>query len=275
MLGLIILMSTCFLLWQRYYPVTAQGAWQYKVLYKNIKKASALFKDQQGNLIITQEINRRQGKIISIAPDGKHTIIFENLDKPAGITPFKGGIVFTQEGGLYPVSWHIDGKLHTLFIGTNVQGLTPDGQYLYAVEDRGTVSRVLRYDSLTGTIEVIRKNLNETETLAICPDGRKFYNEKEINVVRELTEDGADPIILDAQKIKEPSTLFCDEKGLWISEDSTHQARLLLLTPKGKLEVILTHLKAPQQLLAVGKNKYYLAESGRNRVIEIELKEEK
>lgn len=258
-----------FLLWQHYYPVVASHPWEYKVIYKDVKKASALYKDQQGNLIVAEELNKSQGRIIKITPKGKRITLFDKLNKPDGITPFQGGIAFSQEGGIYPVNWLVNDKLHSLFEGTNVQGLTPYNHYLYAVEDRGQQSRILRYDSEANIVEVIRDNLNEAETLAICPNGKKFYNEKEIHRVRQLTVDGTDPIILDYKKTREPSILQCDENGLWISEDSTHMARLLLLTPEGELKTILSHLRAPQQLLKIANDTYYLAEGGRDRILEL------
>lgn len=264
---IILILVGGFFLWQHHYPVVASSPWEYKVLYKDIKKASALYKDKQGNLIVAEELNKSQGRIIKITPDGKRSTLFDQLNKPDGITAFQGGIAFSQEGGAYPVNWLVEDELYTLFNGTNVQGLTPSGQYLYAVEDRGKQSRILRYNASTQAVEIIRENLNEAETLAICPNGQKFYNEKEIHRVRQLTADGSDPVILDSNKTREPSILQCDENGLWISEDSTHRARLLLLTPDGKLEVILSHLRAPQQLLKIEKDTYYLAEGGRDRII--------
>lgn len=259
-----------FFLWQQYYPVVAAKKWQYRVLQTDIEKASALFQQEDGSLIVAEELNKNRGRIIHIANDNTRTVLFENLDKPDGITPFNGGIVFSQEGGVYPVSFYKDGKLETLFVGTNVQGLIADGQYLYAVEDRGKNSQILRFDSKTKKLGTIRSDLDEAETLAICPNGLKFYNEKGQSRVRLLSENGIDPIVLNYTKTRYPSILKCDENGLWISEDSTHHARLLLLKPNGKLKVILSYLKAPQQLLKVGVNKYILAEGGRDRILEIE-----
>lgn len=259
-----------FFLWQQYYPVVASKKWQYRILHSDVERASAVYKQQDGSLIVAEELNKKQGRIIHIATDGTRTVLFKDLDKPDGISPFNGGIVFSQEGGVYPVSFFKDGKLQTLFEGTNVQGLTVDGQYLYAVEDRGENSQILRYDSKTKKLEVIRSSLNEAETLAICPDGKKYYNEKDKSRVKLLADDGTDPIILNYKKTRYPSILRCDDKGLWISEDSTHRARLLLLKPNGKLRVILNYLKAPQQLLKIGTDKYILAEGGRDRLLEIE-----
>lgn len=270
LVSLTVVIGGGFLLWQHYFPVVANNAWQYRVVHNNIEKASAIYQEQDGSLIVAEELNKSQGRIIRIEPNGERSVLFKNLNKPDGITPYAGGIVFSQEGGVYPVNWLKDGKVYNLFQGTNVQGLIAEGNFLYAVEDRGPQSRILRYDSTTKQVEVIRENLNEAETLAICPNGQKFYNEKEANRVRLLTADGSDPIILNHRKTREPSILKCNSQGLWITEDSTHRARLMLLRPDGKLKVILSHLKAPQQLLEIEAGKYLLAEGGRDRIIEIE-----
>lgn len=270
LVSLTVVIGGGFLLWQHYFPVVANNAWQYRVVHNNIEKASAIYQEQDGSLIVAEELNKSRGRIIRIAPNGERSVLFKNLNKPDGITPYAGGIVFSQEGGAYPVNWLKDGKVYNLFQGTNVQGLIAEGNFLYAVEDRGPNSRILRYDSTNKQVEVIRENLNEAETLAICPNGQKFYNEKEANRVRLLTADGSDPIILNHRKTREPSILKCNSQGLWITEDSTHRARLMLLRPDGKLKVILSHLKAPQQLLEIEAGKYLLAEGGRDRIIEIE-----
>lgn len=269
---LIIFFGGAFLLWQRYYPVVAAKNWQYKVLHEDLEKVSAIYKKTDGSLIVAEELNKQQGRISHIDTDNKRTVLFNKLDKPDGIISLDDGIIFSQEGGSYPVSYLNleNNKLSELFHGTNVQGLTVRGNSLYAVEDRGKQSQILRYDLVTKKLEVIRSNLTEAETLAICPSGEKYYNEKSLNQVRLLSADKTDPIILDSSKTRNPSILKCDEKGLWISEDNSNNSRLLLLKPNGKLKVILSHLRAPQQLLKIGKNKYLLAEGGRNRILEVE-----
>jgi len=62
---------------------------------------------------------------------------------------------------------------------------------------------------------------------------------------------------------------MCDQRGLWISEDSTHRARLLLLDNLSRLQTILSFLKAPQMVARTPRGTYLLAEGGRNRILEI------
>ncbi|GAB3396003.1 SMP-30/gluconolactonase/LRE family protein [Azotobacter armeniacus] len=256
-----------FMAWQHFYPVSAASPWHYKVAHSRIVKASALLQDDQGNLLAAEELKDSRGRILSIDNEGKRSVLLSGLSKPDGLVHFQGGIAFSQEGGTHPVQWLFQGQVHSLFEGTNVQGLEADGQYLYAIEDRKKNGRLLRYDASTREVSILRAELDEAESIATCPDGSKFYTEKAKGIVRRLADDGNDPIHLG--QLNEPSFLKCDARGLWISEDATHLARLLLLTPQGRLEVVLSHLRAPQALLSTGADTYLLAEGGRDRVLEI------
>ena len=62
--------------------------------------------------------------------------------------------------------------------------------------------------------------------------------------------------------LKEPAFLLCDKRRLWIVEAQTHRARLWLLGAIGELRVVLSHLRAPQELMPVGEDRYLLAECG-------------
>ncbi|WXL24773.1 hypothetical protein WG219_15840 [Ectopseudomonas mendocina] len=262
-----LLLGVAFLLWQYLYPVSAAKGWDVRVAYDHIEKAAALELDDNGNLIVSSELNGGKGSILSIAPNDVRTSLIENLSKPDGLTTFNGALVFSQEAGEHAVSSYQNGVITPLFQGDNVQGLLADGDNLYAIEDRKGDGRLLRYDASDKTVDVLRSNLNEAETVQICPNRQMYYNEKEKGVVRRLSTDGTDPVVLSG--LKEPSFLYCDARGLWVSEDRTHRARLLLLDNEGNLNVILTFLKAPQELIPAGDGKYLLAEGGRDRVLEI------
>ncbi len=75
------------------------------------------------------------------------------------------------------------------------------------------------------------------------------------------------PVVVDG--LRNPTFLFCDQRGLWVSEDNTHRARLLLIDADGVQHAMLTFLKAPQSIVADGKGGYLLAEGGRNRVLHL------
>ncbi|MEE4460561.1 hypothetical protein V2S84_00145 [Azotobacter chroococcum] len=102
-------------------------------------------------------------------------MLLSGLHKPEGLVHFQGGIAYSQEGGTHPVNWLFEGQVRPLFEGTNVQGLEADGRYLYAIEDRKRDGRLFRYDADTGETSILRSNLEEAESVAICPDGSTFW----------------------------------------------------------------------------------------------------
>lgn len=83
-----------------------------------------------------------------------------------------------------------------------------------------------------------------------------------------LHEGAEDEVVLNG--LNAPSFLLCDSEGLWITEDSTHNARALLLPPDGPLQVIVRRLRSAQSLPYIGPGRYLLAEQGRDRILEIE-----
>ncbi|MFJ3485739.1 hypothetical protein ACIPL1_20450 [Pseudomonas sp. NPDC090202] len=266
--GLGLVAVAGFFGWQHFYPVQATSGWDYRVAYSDIRKAAALGIDEHGNILVSEELRNSQGTLWRIAPDGQRTLLVDKLTKPDGLTPFLGGHAFSQETANAPVSLLKDGKVTPLFIGQDVQGLKADGPLLYAIEDRKGDGRLLRYDSRTQALEVVRSGLSESESVELCGD-KMLYTVKEQGVVRQVSANGDDPVHVEG--LKEPTFLLCDERGLWITEDQTHQARLWLLDNSGKLRVILSNLRAPQELLRTGDGQYLLAEGGRDRVLELKV----
>lgn len=255
-----------FLGWQHYWPVQAAAGWSTRLVYDKVEKAAGLGLDG-ANVLVTEELRDDKGRLSSIAPDGTRTVIVDGLTKPDGLAPFLGGHAFSQEFDNKPVQLLKEGTVTQLFMGRDVQGLKSDGDTLYAIEDRHDDGRLMRYDAADGTLTVLRDKLAQTESVEICPGGKLLYTVKKEGVVRQFDESGKDPVYVDG--ITNPTFILCDKRGLWIVEDQTHLARLWLRTPDGKLQVILSHLRAPQELLPTGDNTYLLAEGGRNRVIEL------
>lgn len=260
-------MQRFFFAWQYFYPVSTVEGWQYQVIYRHIEKPSALIIDEDNNLLVAHELNRQRGSITRISPGGNTETVFSQLDKPDGILPLEEGYIFSQESGKHPLIRVHNQQTDELFTGVNLQGLTRQGDTLYAVEDRKGDGRLFQYNIHTRELNILRNSLYESEILAVCPDGSKFYNEKTRGRIRQFTEDGADPVYLSG--LNQPSFLRCDEDGLWISEDATHRARLLLYTPRKELKTIAAFLKAPQHLYKVDEQTYYLAEQGRNRILKL------
>ncbi|MEO8488568.1 hypothetical protein [Pseudomonas sp.] len=268
-LGLLGVATLGFFAWQSFYPVRATAGWKVQVVHRNVPKAASLMPLADGSLMVSQELNDAKGSIVRIHPDGAREVVVANLSKPDGMFATRGGWVFSQETSDAPVSFLKDGVVTELFRGENVQGLWGEGDDLYAIEDRKENGRLLRYRWSDQSLTVLRDTLYEGESIARCTDGRMLYTEKKKGVVRELTDDHRDPLVLEG--LNKPTFLMCDERGLWVNEDSTHRARLLLIDPQGRQQTILSFLKAPQSIVRIGDGRYLLAEGGRNRVLGLVL----
>ncbi|MGY2137170.1 hypothetical protein ACW9I8_11205 [Pseudomonas reactans] len=266
-IGLLCVATLGFFAWQSFYPVSAASGWSVQVLHRDVPKAASLMPLVDGSLMVSQELDDAKGSIVRILKDGTRDVMVSKLSKPDGLFATRGGWVFSQESANLPVSFLKDGVVSELFRGENVQGLWDDGDYLYAIEDRKPVGRLLRYRWSDQSLTVLRDQLQEGESIVRCTDGRMLYTEKKKGVVRELTEDGSDPDVLVG--LNKPTFLMCDERGLWVNEDSTHRARLLLIDKQGHQRTILSFLKAPQSIVPTGRGTYLLAEGGRDRVLEL------
>lgn len=266
-IGLLLCATLGFFAWQSFYPVQAAHGWRYQVLHRDVPKAASLMPLPDGSLMVSQELDNAKGSIVRILPSGTREVVVGKLSKPDGMVATRGGWVFSQESADAPVSFLKDGAVTELFKGDYVQGLWSEGDDLYAIEDRKEHGRLLRYRWSDQTLSVLRDQLNEGESITRCTDGRLLYTEKKKGVIRELTDDGRDPVVL--AHLNKPTFLMCDERGLWINEDSTHRARLLLVDPAGKQQTILSFLKAPQSIVPTGKGTYLVAEGGRDRVLEL------
>lgn len=268
---LLLLMVLGFFTWQAYYPVQAASGWHYRVVHDDVAKAASMAPAENGALLVSRELRDGQGSILRIQADGTRTSVVEGLSKPDGIVATRGGWVFSQEVAGAKVGFLKDGQVSTLFQGANVQGLWDDGDELYAVEDHKAQGRILRYRWRDGALDVVRTGLHEPESITRCTDGRLLYTEKGMGVVRELTADGSDPAVLVG--LNQPTFVMCDGRGLWVTEDSTHRARLLLIDTQGRQRTVLSMLKAPQAIIAQGDGTYLVAEGGRDRVLELKPQE--
>ncbi|SEP07448.1 hypothetical protein [Pseudomonas sp. Snoq117.2] len=251
--------------WRHFHPVSAAEGWRYREVAADIPMVSALALDADGSLFVTQEFSSRRGSLLRLLPNGERQPVLGELSKPDGLVMFQGGLVVSQEGGPLPVFLLRDGQRQALFDGNDVEGVATDGQTLYAIEDlpRG---RLLSYDPLQRRLAVLRDGLEEGEGVARCPDGRLFYTEKAKGWVKQWQPEGTDTLV--ASGLDAPGFVQCSADGLWITEDATHGARVLLVQPDGRLVTVLSHLRSAQTLIPRDDGHYLVAEQGRNRILE-------
>ncbi|HRD89624.1 MAG TPA: hypothetical protein PK752_15400 [Accumulibacter sp.] len=268
----VLAVGLLFFAWQRFYPVTAAAGWAYRIHLDDLPQVSALAIDSGGSLYWTRELGNGRGSLFRRSADGSVAEVLAGLSKPDGLLSFRGGLVVSQEDGEQEVRWLHDGRSEALFTGRNVEGLAGDDRALYAIEDLAVDGRLLRFDPVSGALSVLRSGLREAEGVAICGNGDLFYTLKGKGTgkgsVRRWLADGSDPLLL--ADLNAPGFLMCNEEGLWISEDATHRARLLLLDRSGQLQVILSGLRSAQTILALAPGRLLVAEQGRSRVLLVE-----
>lgn len=262
-----VLGGLAFLTWQHLFPVSAEDGWSYRVLVDDIPYVSALVKDRQGQLYLTQELKGDRGGVFALAADGTRSLVLGGLSKPDGLALLGDGIVVGQEADDHPVLWLHDGKSETLFPGRSVEGIASDGRTLYAIEDRADDGDLLRFDPETHQLSVLREGLSGGEGIAVCPDGELYYTEKPRGWIKRWRPGGDDELVQGG--LNAPGFLMCNDEGLWVTEDATHLARLLLIDASGSLHVILRHLRAAQTVLSLSPGHLLLAEQGRARILEL------
>ncbi len=264
--SLTVVLATTIPTWRHYYPATVASGWSLEVLHDDIPMVSALALAKNGELYYSQGFTDAQGSIQRFDVNNQSRAVLTGLSKPNGLLHFQGGLVISQEQGEKSVIWTRNGQSTRLFEGFNVEGMATDGKHLYAIEDT-TPGRLLRFDPDSDQLSVLREGVEKGEGLSLCADGRLFYSEKSKGVVRQWQADGSDPVVADG--LYSPGFLQCTNEGLWITEDATHMARVLLLDPQGQLQVIVKHLRSAQTLIALSANSYLLAEQGRKRILQL------
>jgi sugar lactone lactonase YvrE len=266
-LGFAILGTASFLAWQHFSPVRAAEGWVYRIYRDDIPMVSAMLIDPHGDLYVSQEFRRERGGVFKLGADGSRRDIVTGLSKPDGLALFMDGIAIAQESGEFPVFLWREGKTEPLFVGNGVEGITSDGHVLFAIEDVKQNGRLLKYDPSTGETVTLRDGLEEGEGLAVCPDGRLFYTEKQKGWIKKWQSGSADEIVV--RGLRAPGFLLCDAAGLWITEDSSHRARLLLLDASGTPRTVLAHLRSAQSVISTSDGRLLVAEQGRGRILEV------
>lgn len=253
--------------WRHFYPAISSPGWEYRAVQTGIDRVSALALDAQGRLYISQEFADGKGTILRQNSDGSLSGVLNGLSKPDGLALFASGVAVSQEGGAQPLLLLQGDQAKPLFVSDNVEGIVSDGHYLYLIEDKQQ-GRLLRYDPSNGEVVTLRAGLDEGEAVTVCADGRLFYSEKNKGWVKQWQPSGEDSLV--QANLNQPGFLLCSADGLWISEDSTHMARLLLLDTAGQLQVVMQHLRSAQTIIALAPGRYLLAEQGRKRILELQ-----
>ena len=105
LLGSVLFIALAFLGWQRFAPAATVSGWTYRVVLEDIPHVSALARDPDGLLYVSQELQDGKGLVFRIAADGSRDTVLDGLSKPDGMASFRDGIAISQEQGASPVFW--------------------------------------------------------------------------------------------------------------------------------------------------------------------------
>ncbi len=262
----ILLTALLVVFYVRYFPVTTAQGWIARTWIDSVPRVSALALHPDGGLYVTQEFYPPRGTLLHIQQNGEQQLLLGNLGKPDGLVAFGDGVVVGQESGIAPVLWYRQGHVEELFTGHAVEALAAwNNRYLYTVEDRRG-GRLLRYDHATRTLDVLLADGDGMEGITRCPDGGLYFSEKRQGKVYRINEGNPPETVIEG--LKKPNYLLCTPEGLWITEDATAHARVLLFAD-GEISVIARHLRSAQTIIEAGERRMLVAEQGRNRILEL------
>ena len=268
-----VLLAFAVLGYFRWRPVAVADGWHYSVVADGLAMIDSLGTTAQGDLLGTLDFNHGKGKLVHFGPDWKMTVLLDGLSKPAGLLPFRDGVLVAQEEQDMSVMYWSPAGAKPFFKLEFAEGITqlPSGN-IAIIADRkdGTLVEV---NPVTGKNIVLLNNLDKGEGLCAMPDGRLYFTEKQRDSALYLYQPGiagkpGSRVAVTPAVLQAPGFLLCTPQGIWITEDRTNDGRLLFWD-FSQLHTIADHLHAPQYVLAHGDNEWLLAEQGRARLLRI------
>lgn len=226
--------------------------WDYEVLSSGYQELSGVTHDEDGNLLITEESQFSEGRVIRLNKDGDRKTLYVGLDEPDVVRAYKGKLMVSEEQGDKGLSLIDHGVKTRIFGASSLEGfdVSEDGNLVYAVEDTRS-GRLLRYDFSNKTLKTLVSGLNEPEGVCI---GKKYvyYTEKKGNTFNRIGFMGESPEVL-SRDLSKPSAVHCDnDKGVvWVAEERRNLGRLLRFDGKD-MEVVARFLGEPQEIESQG-----------------------
>lgn len=255
--------------WLRFSPVTVADGWRYDALPATLDRITALARMPDGGVIATLSAKQHggekgRGQLIRLdATNGQSTVLADGLYKPAGLLPYDGGIIITQEFSDQPVMFWKAGSLqpHTMLVKPESITQTPSGQWL-VIEDAEN-GRLLQIDPQTRKKTVLFQGFVAGEGVCVGRDQRIFVVDSKAADLMEYRGGKMETVL---GGLNGPGFLRCTQDGLWITEDVTNNGRLMFYDYQ-QLHVVARHLHSPQGVLEEGSNAVLVAEQGRSRLL--------
>lgn len=256
----------------RWRPVAMAEGWRYGVVLDGIEMPDSLAMSPQGELLGTIQLNHGKGSLVRFDRNWQVTTLLGGLSKPAGLLPWREGMLITQEEQDMSVMYWTPAGARPLFKSEYGEGIArlPNG-HIAVIADRknGDLTEV---DPDNGASRVLLSGLDKGEGLCSMPDGRLYLTEKQRDSSLYQYQPGDSPAagrkVALVGGLQSPGFLLCTPQGIWITEDRTNDGRLLFWDFAG-LRVIAEHLHAPQSVLIRGENELLLVEQGRSRLLRL------
>lgn len=256
----------------RWRPVEVAQEWRLRVLLDGIEMINSLAVSPQGNVLGTIQLNHGKGRLVRFEESWQPTTLLDGLYKPAGLLPWREGVLITQEEeGMSVMYWTPSGS-QPLFKSEYAEGiarLANGNVVVLADRKNGDLTEV---NPESGATRILLSGLDKGEGLCSMPDGRIYFTEKQRNTALYQYRPGDGTVagskVPVVGGLQSPGFLLCTPQGIWITEDRTNDGRLLFWDFVN-LQVIADHLHAPQAVLFRSQNELLLAEQGRSRLLSL------
>lgn len=271
--GMLIIAALVFA-WLRFAPVSANDGWQYRVVQEDLDRITALAQLADGSLVASLSPKQGAGKpgegrlvqleMVSGSAGGGYKVLADRLYKPAGLLPYKGGIVVTQEFSGQPVLWWRDGQMLPLLTLVKPESIAVTAAGRWLVIEDASDGRLLEINPEDVGQKILFQGFTAGEGLCIGRQQRIFVVDSKGNDLLEYVDGKMKKL---GGKLNGPGFLRCTADGIWITEDVTNNGRLIFYDYQ-EFHVVASRLHSPQSVLEYGENSVLVAEQGRSRLLE-------
>jgi sugar lactone lactonase YvrE len=216
----------------------------------------------KGVIYATQEHRAPAGRLISIR-EGKIRVLLSGLNRPDGLVRQGHWLYITEEvsnGRLIRYDLR-NGKWTVLAMLDHAEGIVvePDGSVLVAIDDaRGSIIRIHN-----GKRKVLVSGLKRPEGICRAVDGSLVIAETASGRLLAW-RDGRLHVL--ARGLKEPDQVLCASDGSILVGEDANPGRVWRYH-RGKLNVMLSALQAPQGMRLDHEGYLYIAEQARGRIV--------
>ena len=176
--GLLAVLAMAVLGYLRWRPVAAAPGWQYTVLVDDVEMIDSLAVSPAGELLGTTQHNHGKGELVRFDRNWQVTTLLSGLSKPAGLLPWRDGVLIAQEEqNMWVMYWTPSGA-RPLFRSDYAEGITKlSNGNIVILADRKN-GELTEFNPDTGSSRILLSGLDKGEGLCAMRDGRIYFTEK-------------------------------------------------------------------------------------------------